>query len=195
MKRPNKAAITSAVEEFGRLETRRISIELKRDRELLPHQETYEKKAGPIVAAAKTQLDSIAARKAVLAGEIGAELMSGVDEKAGTVALSQVAVELEVVKQVHTAVAKLNKAEAEEPRLSESNKPLVQVIAEVQVKDAPREIDAEKFFNFVKVTERSAKFWGSLKVLIGEAEKFLGGKIDELATKQKKYSVSISLKP
>jgi len=194
MARVSKATITPLLEEFARLDARRISIELQRDRELLPLKESYEKKAAPIVDGAKAKLDSISKRLAELAGNINAQLMSGVDEKAGTIALSQVTVDIEVTKSVAAAIAKANKAEAQDLRTSDGGKPLVQALAEVQVKDGAREVDAQSYFNFVKPSDRGASFWGSLKVLIGEAEKLLGGKIDELAKKPKKYSIGISLK-
>jgi len=182
------------LDEFARLDTRRISIELQRERELAPHKETYEKKVGPICEAAKKKLDPINKRLGEIAGNINAQLMAGVDEKAGTIALQQVTVDLEVTKSVAAFIAKANDAEAQELRTSETGKPIVTAIAEVNSKDGAREIDAESFFKFVKESERTSKFWGSLKVLIGEAEKFLGSQIDKLAKKPKKYSVGISLK-
>lgn len=194
MARPSKKTIEPLLEEYARLETRRIGIELQRERDLAPLREAFEKKAGPVVADAKKRLDPITKRMSELAANINAQLMSGVDVNAGTIALSQVSVDLEVTKSVALAIAKANDAESQDARTNEAGKPLVTAIAEVQVKDGARDINAESFFKFVKEPDRTAKFWGSLKVLIGEAEKLLGAKIDQLAKKPKKYSVGISLK-
>lgn len=192
--KPSKKTIEPLLDEYGRLQLRAIAIELQRDRDLQPHKESYEKKAGPIVGISRERLDSINARLKVLFADIEAQLKAGVDEKAGTVALREVTAEIETTKLVAAAIAKANKAEAEDPRTTEDGKPLVIAIAEVQVKDGNRQIDPQKFFEHVEKSKRDAKFWGCLKVGIAEAQKFLGAAIDKLATKPKDYKVSISLK-
>lgn len=194
--RPSKKTIEPLLDEYARLELRCVSIELKRDQELGPLKAAYEKKAAPIVNEAKEKLDTIKKRMSVLAGDINAQLMSGVDEKAETVALSEVVVEIETTKSLASAIAVASDAEAETIRTGESGRPLIRAVARVEPKPGNREILAEKFFNFVEASKRIGKFWSCFKVQIGAVEKFIGKeKTDELAKKRKTFSVSIGLRP
>jgi hypothetical protein len=195
MTRPSKKTIEPLLDEYARLEARRLSIELKRDQDLAPLKEAYEKKAAPIVEAAKSKLEAITRQMTTLANHVNAQLMAGVDADAGTVAISEVAVEIEVTKSVALAVAKLNGSDGA-IRTNHSEKPVVRAIASVDVKPGNREIDPEKLFNHVKASERTGRFWSMFKVLMAEADKVLGkDTADELAKKKKSYGTSISLKP
>jgi hypothetical protein len=73
MTRPSKKTIEPLLGEWARLEARRINIERKRDCELAMHKAAFEKKTAPILLEAKTRLDSINARLALLAGNSGAQ--------------------------------------------------------------------------------------------------------------------------
>ncbi len=196
MTRPSKKTIEPLLDEYARLEARRISIELKRDSELAPHRAAFEKKAAPIIAEAKSRCESIQKRMAVLRRDIEAQLMAGVDQQAETVALAEVSVEIETTKSVAAVVAKANNAEGQSPRTSEGGTPMLRAIASVAAKPGDRVIEAEKFYGTVSDAERTGTFWGCLRVLISNAEKFLGKeRVDQLATKPKSYFVSIALKP
>lgn len=196
MTRPSKRTIEPLLEECARLEARRIGIEYQRDRDLEPLKEAYEKKAGLIVEEANRRLAAINRRCATLREQISGMLMAGVDEKAETVALAEVAIELETTKAIAGRVAALNKVDATSVRTNDDGKPILRAIASVDAKPGNREIDPQKFFESVKESERTGPFWSCIKVLISNAEKFLGQvKVDELAKKPKTYSVSFSLKP
>ncbi len=197
MTRPSKTTISALLDEYARLELRRLAIEVKRDAELAPFKEAYEKKAGPVLAEAQARLRPIQERLQILAGDINAQMMAGVDEKAETIAIPEVAVEIETTRAIAAAVVKLNQAEGEPLRMSESNKPLVRAVAQVDSKPGSRQVDAQTFFANVPESERNDTFWKKcLKVLVGEADKFLGKeKVDKLAKAPKSFSVSISLKP
>lgn len=196
MARPSKKTISPLLDEFARLEARRLSIELKCMKDLEPHRTAFDKKAAPIITEAKSKCESIQKRQAVLAGEINALLMSGVDQQAETVALSEVTIEIETTKQVAALVAKMNKAEGQSPRTSDEGKPLLLAIARVDAKPGDRVIDPQRFYGAVNDAERTSSFWDCFRVLISNAEKFFGKeKVDQLATKQKSYSVSVALKP
>jgi hypothetical protein len=196
MTRPSKKTIEPLLDEYARLEARRISIELRRDQELAPLRAAFEKKAGPIVADAKAKCDTIQKRMFVLANDINAQLMAGVDQKAETIALAEVSVEIETTKSIALLVAQRNKAEGQELRTNDAGRPTVRAIASVDAKPGDRAIEPEKFYSSVGSAERGSSFWGCFKVLISNAEKFLGKeKVDQLAKKPKSYSVSIALKP
>ena len=188
-----RTTVTALLTDYAKLEARRITVESRRDRDLAPHKAAYEKKTASIVAAANTQLESINRQKVELAQQIDSLLMAGVDLKAGTVAVPEVAVEMETTKLVAGRVAELNQTSA---RSTEEGKPVVKAVACVDLTEGNREIEPHKFFDFVKAADRTGTFWECYKVLIGKAEKFLGQeKVDELAKKPKTYSVSIALRP
>lgn len=64
--------------------------------------------------------------------------------------------------------------------------------AEVVQSAARREVAAESFFNFVPSVQRSGEsFWSCLSVQIGKAEKFLGEKINEIASVKPSFKVVI----
>lgn len=194
--RPSKRTIEPLLEEYAQLEARRIGIQLKRDIELAPLREAYERKAAPIVDAATAKLDPISKRLKVLAGQIDAELMAGVNVDAETVALSEVVVLVEAVKSVALSVAASNKAEAEALSINEAGKYVLRAIASVDAKPGSREIGAKQLFESVKPSERTDRFWSMFKVLMSEADKVLGkDRADALAGKRKTFSTSISLKP
>jgi hypothetical protein len=59
------------------------------------------------------------------------------------------------------------------------------------VTKSQREIDPKEFFEAIPQFERGQAFWACLKILIGNAEKFLGNRINELAHARQSHSVSI----
>jgi hypothetical protein len=64
--------------------------------------------------------------------------------------------------------------------------------AEVVQTAARREVDAETFFNFVPaIHRRGESFWSCLSVQIGKADKFLGEKINQIASIKNSYKVVI----
>lgn len=64
--------------------------------------------------------------------------------------------------------------------------------AEVVQSAARREVEAEAFFNFVPALQRrGSSFWNCFSVQIAKAEKFLGEKINEIATLKKNFKVVI----
>lgn len=69
------------------------------------------------------------------------------------------------------------------------------LVAEVVQSAARREIDAEKFFNEVPALQRNGSaFWDCLSVQIGNAAKFLGERINEIAKVKPSFKVVIKLK-
>lgn len=194
MAKLSRKTIEPLLTELAEIELKSIAIGLRRDNALQPHKDAYEKKAEPIVVDAKEKLEPLAARRKVLTSEIERQLLAGVDEKTEKVALSQVVVDIETNKIVAAAVARTNKAEGKPLRTSEDGKPLVSALAEVVVKEGDREVDAKAFFESVEESKRDSAFWGCLKVGIAPVVKFLGAGIDKLATRPKKWVVSISLK-
>lgn len=55
-----------------------------------------------------------------------------------------------------------------------------------------RELDPQLFFDLFTPEQRDGRFWGCLSVLIGKAEKLLGGaRLDEHATTKQTHSVTI----
>lgn len=130
-----------------------------------PFKETFEKKCKPFIEEANQKLQPLNERLALLSAEIEKEFRKGIDEDAGSIALAQVLV-------------------------GKSN---LSAIAEILKEDGDRVIDAQKFFDSVKAVDRTAGFWGCLKVQIGKAEKFLGDKINELAKKPKVFRFKISI--
>jgi hypothetical protein len=196
MTRPNKSAISDLLTEYAQLEARRLSVVLKRDRELAPLKAAYEKKAGPIVEASSKSISSIEKRLAVLAGDINTQLMSGVDTQAETVALPEVVVFVETTKAIAQSVATQNKADGQTLSINEAGKYVLRAIATVDAKPGNREIDPQELFNSVEPAKRVGPFWKMFKVLMNEADKVLGKlQADALAKKPKTYSTSISLKP
>jgi hypothetical protein len=67
-------------------------------------------------------------------------------------------------------------------------------IARVNVTDGNRVIEPTAFFDFTPPANRTEKFWGCVKIQIGNASKFLGSAIDRLAKAPPKIEVKISLK-
>jgi hypothetical protein len=195
MAKPSKKTIEPLLQELAQLKLRALGIELQHAREIKPHKDRYEKAIAETVATAKTRLDSINARLSVLTKEINAQLLEGVDEKTGKIALREVSVELETTKAIAAAIAKANGTEADDRRESENGKPAVLAVASVDGKPGNREIEPQKFFKHVEESKRGAEFWGCYKVQIAPAEKLLGkSEIDKLAVKPTNYNVEISLK-
>lgn len=195
MTRLSAKTIAPLLDEFARLKAKCISIELKRDAELQPLKDAYEKKAGPIVEAAQVRLTRIQQRMQILAGDIDAQLMSGVDEVAETVDLFEVVVEIETTKSVASAVAKLNGKGEADLHTNEDGKPVVTATASVDVKPGNRVIDPEALFKAVKPSERVGRFWTMFKVMMGQVDKVLGkDRAESLASTPKSYSTSISFK-
>lgn len=192
-RRATTSNVAALLTEYGKLEARRITTEANRDRDLAPHKARYEKQTAAIVETANKALASINRKKAELGEQINSLLMAGVDVKAGTVAVPEVAVEMETTKLVACRVAEMGNTSS---RSTDEGKPVVRAVACVDLTEGNREIEPHKFFDFVKAADRTGTFWECFKVLIGKAEKFLGQeKVDELAKKPKTYSVSIALRP
>lgn len=194
MPKPSKKTIEPLLTELAELKLKALAIEMKRDNALASHKEAFEKKAAPIDADAKGKLEPINARLKVLIADIETQLLAGVDEKTEKIALAQVQVDIETNRVLAVEIARTNKGAGKTLRTSENDKPLVTATAEVVAKEGAREIDAKKFFEFVEASKRDAGFWNCLTVKIAESVKFLGAAIDKLATKPKKWSVSIGMK-
>lgn len=168
--RPNKAAISAALEEWARLTAKVAKIESDRDAQLSPITTRYENQCAPIRNAATEKLNPLIERRAQLAAEINKQLELGIDREKSIVLLPQVSVEAQL-----------------------SARKTVVAVAEVQVGEGNREIDPQKLFDQVPPAKRDAGFWQCLKVQIGKAEKYLGAAIDTLAKKPKTYNIKISI--
>jgi hypothetical protein len=66
-------------------------------------------------------------------------------------------------------------------------------VAEV-VTHAQREINPKSFFESIPPSQRGQAFWSCLKVLIGNAEKFLGDRLKDLAHAKETHRVTITAK-
>ncbi len=168
MARPSKKAVELALTEWFALNVKATRITAKRDAEIQPLKDSYEKKCAPILEEAKQKLSPLQERMKFLEKEITKTLESGIDKETETVALSQVVV-------------------------SSETSPLI-AIAEVLVDEGDRSIDPQEFFKTTAPAKRDAKFWGCVKVLVQKAEKFLGEKINEIAKRPKVFKVKVSVK-
>lgn len=167
MAKPSKTAIELSLTEWLTLKVKAMRVAARFAADTKDFKEIYERKCKPFLEKTNEKLKPINERLALLSGEIEKELRKGVDEDAGTIALSQVLIGLTDAK--------------------------LSAIAEIVKEEGDRVIDARKFFDFVKPAERTPAFWGCLKVVIGPTVKFLGDKINTLAKKPMVYKFKISI--
>lgn len=147
------------------------------------------------LAVMQTERDSLAAKQEKQVAKFRAEF-----ERATTPILEKYNERLAPVNQRIAALTKeveaamLNNLDATgKPRLAKVTSESLQ--AEILQSAARREVDAEKFFNEVPVLQRhGAQFWNCLSVQIGKAEKFLGEKINDIASVKESFKVVIRLK-
>ena len=85
-----KRTAEAALDKWTRERTRALKIEVDRDLELLPLFNDFKKHTDEIKKSAQAKLDPIYKKMRELEAEIGKELLAGVDETKGTIAVGQI---------------------------------------------------------------------------------------------------------
>jgi len=97
MAKPNRAAITAALEQWAKAKAKAVRIEGKRDSDLASIKQRYEKQCAPIESAAKESLAPLEKSMREAAAVIEKELRIGINDD-GTIALPQVTSEKALAK-------------------------------------------------------------------------------------------------
>lgn len=85
-----KQTVGSALDKWTRERNRALKIEIECDMELLPLVRDFQLQTGEIKKAAQAKLGPIYDRMRELETEIGTEMLKGVNEKTGAIAVSQI---------------------------------------------------------------------------------------------------------